>query len=100
MATLKLWPVMVTADEVEELAEAVRALGHEVTIGAPEWARYIEPRDRVLHWIGSSLRASEVRQIAAASGSWAQNRWTDRWRPSRLGYINTRGQEYPIDFLD
>src|SRR5436305_853139 len=100
MARLTLWPVMVTAAEIEDLAVAVRALGHEVTIGEPDWASLSEPRDRVVMWLAPRLRRSEIQEISEASASWAQGRWTDRWRPRTVGYINTRRREYPIDFLD
>ena len=100
MATLTLWAIMVTDEEVEDLAEAVRGLGHEVSIEPPPWEPYGHPPDKVLEWLATPLKPPAVAEIVAATQAWGRAHWTSRWRPRQLASIGTRGRHYAIEFAD
>ena len=100
MASLQLHAVMVTADEVADLADSVRALGHHVTVEPPswEWPGGARGRDRVVAWYAPRLRVSEAAQAIRLTQDWGRRRWTDRWRPRELGHIDAGAKWWPIPF--
>jgi hypothetical protein len=67
VAKLQLYPVMVTPEDVENLAEAVRAIGHVVSIGGPSYTRLHASQDEVLRWSAERLRNAELEQVIDAT---------------------------------
>jgi hypothetical protein len=100
MASLRLHAVMVTRDEVEDLAQSARVLGHEVVIAPPPWEGKggSRGRDSVVEWDGTHLRVAETERIVHLTQGWSLQHWTDRWRPGRLGGINAGGKWQSIPF--